>query len=213
VKLLVGILFALGLTGVAYAAAAQLIVNGGALQSGSAENLVCDEDGVSLSYTLDNENNVTSATVSDIDPTCVGAGLTMVIHTASSEEDGAALTSLEDEETALVANDCDPKEITGDETAADPVECVLDPATSAESIEKIDISIVSMTEEPTGTPEPSVTPSETPTGTPTGTPEPTETPTGTPEPTETPTETPTGTPEPTETPTEEPTETPTQAVS
>ena len=160
-KLLLAVLFAVGLTGVAYAAAAQLIVNGGALQSGSAENLVCDEDGVSLSYTLDAENNVTAATVSEIDPACVGAGLTMVIHASEEEVDEAPVALEVDGETVLVENDCVAKEITGDETAADPVECLLDPATSAELIEKIDISIVSLTP---SEPSPTVEPTEEPTG-------------------------------------------------
>jgi hypothetical protein len=194
VKLLLGVLVAFGLTGVAYAAAAQLIVNGGALQSGSAANLVCDEDGVSLSYTLDGDGNVTSATVSDIDAACEGAGLNMVIHAASNQSDSIVATT--EDGITLVGNDCNPKEITGDEKAADPVECMLDEPTSGESIQSIDVSIVSLTP---SEPEPTVSPTE----------EPTESPTV--EPSETPTEEPTETP--TETPTEQPTETPTEAAA
>jgi hypothetical protein len=196
VKLLVGLLVAIGISGVAYAAAASLIVNGGALQSGTAEGLICDEDGVSLSYTLDGEGNVSAATVSEIDAECVGAGLTMTVHTSESEEPVALVNG------DTVDTDCDPKEITGDESGADPVECLLDPATSAEAIEAIDIAIVSTGAPPvTPTVEPTGTPTEEPTGTPTVEP------TGTVEPTATPTEEPTGTPtvEPTDTPTEEPT--------
>jgi outer membrane biosynthesis protein TonB len=197
VKILLGVLCAFALTGVAYAAAAQLIVNGGTLQSGSAANLICDDDGVSLSYTLDGDNNVTAATVSDIDPACVGAGLNMVVHTSGDQSAESAIALAEDVKD-IVGNDCDPKEITGDESAADPVECMLDEPTSAESIDSIDVSIVSLTP---SEPEPTVSPTEEPTESPTV--EPSETPTE--EPTETPTE------EPTETPTDTPTEVPTEA--
>jgi hypothetical protein len=63
----------LGIAAGSYAAAAALIVNGGAIQSGTVET-TCDTDGVDVSYVVDTTSgNIDSVVVSGIDqPGCEG---------------------------------------------------------------------------------------------------------------------------------------------
>jgi hypothetical protein len=91
-KFLLSIALALGISAVAYGAAASLPVAGGAAQSGSA-SATCDSDGVIVSYTLTG-TDVTTITVTDINDaagveagSCAGADLNMNV-TGGANADG-----------------------------------------------------------------------------------------------------------------------------
>jgi hypothetical protein len=82
VKFLLGIFLALGIAAGAYAAAASLIVNGGTVQAGSEIGLVCDPDGVDVSYGVvydGSEFVIDEVTIDDIDAACLGFDITVVL--------------------------------------------------------------------------------------------------------------------------------------
>jgi hypothetical protein len=73
--------------GTVLAAAAALIVQGGVLQAGGENDLVCDEDGVTVAFKSDDETGlVKAAKISDIDEDCYGASLKF--DTVSETEGG-----------------------------------------------------------------------------------------------------------------------------
>jgi len=80
---------------VAYGAAASLTVDGGVVQSGSGTDLTCDNDGVTVSYTVawDNTNKqfqVTGVTVSGIATKCDGK----MIAVQLTKADGTAASGI-----------------------------------------------------------------------------------------------------------------------
>jgi exosome complex RNA-binding protein Csl4 len=69
------------LLAVSLAAASGLILTGGTVSSGAESDLVCDEDGVRLTFTLSG-SDVTHATVSDISADCKGVTLFLLFDVA-----------------------------------------------------------------------------------------------------------------------------------
>jgi hypothetical protein len=77
-KFLIAIALALGISAVAYAAAAQLNVNGGVIQYGEDTQLQCDQDGVQV-YWSTNGADVDHVTIAGISGNCVGTDIGIVI--------------------------------------------------------------------------------------------------------------------------------------
>jgi hypothetical protein len=78
-----------------FAAASTLAVDGGAIQVGQDSLLQCDTDGVSVSYNVDLFGTVTSVQVNDIEQTCEGNRLVVVLRDAGGTPiaTGGALTA------------------------------------------------------------------------------------------------------------------------
>lgn len=79
---------------VAYGAAASLTVDGGVVQSGSGTGLTCDNDGVTVSYTVawvNTQFQVTGVTVSGIATDCKGK--TIAVQLTKADGTAASGTS------------------------------------------------------------------------------------------------------------------------
>ena len=89
-RFLLSVLLATIVGAAVYASAASLGgLNSGALGAGSANVGSCDSNGFDVTYSLDAESKVTSATVSGIDAACGGGALSLTVTGA----DGAPLGS------------------------------------------------------------------------------------------------------------------------
>jgi hypothetical protein len=78
-RFLLSVVLALGIAAAAYGAAASLNVNGGTVQAGSA-SATCDDNHVTVNYTLDNLGQVDEVIVSDIDAACAGTDVFVTVE-------------------------------------------------------------------------------------------------------------------------------------
>jgi len=79
-----------GMASLAFAAASELIVNGGYAQAGENIDVACDDDGVFVSYQDTGGDFFDQATVSDIDETCEGM-LAVYVEVFSNEPESNTL--------------------------------------------------------------------------------------------------------------------------
>lgn len=97
-RLFVSLALVMALAVAAFGAAAALNVNAGNLQAGGADVGQCDGGGVTVAFTTNFQNGefyVTGVTVSDIDTTCIGRTLTVVLTDSSDNSIASGSTTID----------------------------------------------------------------------------------------------------------------------